>query len=367
MAGHKTQLLSKEIVMKTPLFWLKWMAKHNGKIDGRKNIPTIDQEIFPFYELNLKKLFESNIQLLTREWQEKDQKLKEEYCKVFTTADNLREQIKEKEPAFEETLKDRNRFSREFEHMHTVSKGYWVLMLFLAVCEFPMNSIVFDILGEAKWLTYLLAAGVCVVVPLAAHYMGIVLKRESPLKHASAALKAAVLFLSVAAVLLGLAYMRERFVAGSGVAELLGIKMDARMVTVIFLSINLLIFVVASFASYMAHIDVTEQEIKDYSITRRELKEAEELLASQGGNLERLKKVCDEMEEKISKIAVAREKVFQQHKEIAEAYRDTCLWLINVYRTKNMRVRENSEVPACFQGKPVVSIAPFDGDIDEKC
>ena len=282
-------------------------------------------------------------------------------------AQNLTDRIREKDSVYKEAQLDCNKFSDDFEHMHTVPKVYWALFIFLAISEFPMNSIVFDILGEAKWLTYLLAAGLCVVIPLSAPYMGIVLKRESPLKHARAALIAAVLFIAVALVLIGLAYLRERFVAGSGVAELLGIKMDARMVTIVFLSINLLVFVVASFASHMTHIDVTDEQIKKYHITRRELKEAEDLIESQGSDLESLKRAQDKVEEKISTLAVTREKVFNQYCEVAEAQRDTCQWLINVYRTMNMRVRESQEVPECFKNDLEISISPFDKSLDKEC
>ena len=79
--------------MKAPLFWKRWMSKRNGKIDGRKDIPTVDQTTHPFYEQDLKKTYESSIQFVTHEWQKKDQGLKEDYCRAIAVAQNLTDRI----------------------------------------------------------------------------------------------------------------------------------------------------------------------------------------------------------------------------------------------------------------------------------
>jgi hypothetical protein len=251
--------------------------------------------------------------------------------------------------------------------MHSIPKGYWVLFTFLAICEFPMNSVVFDILGEAKWLTYLLAAGLGVIIPLSAHYMGIMLRRESPFESLKSALKASFLFVSVFAVLLGLAYLREKFVTGADIASVLGVEMDPRMVTIVFLSINLLIFVVATLASYMVHIDVADEQIRSYHRTLRSLKEVEDVLDDTSGSLNKLKAKCDEVGEHISGLMVTREKILQKNRESAEAHRDTAQWLINVYRTSNTRARKDSQMPKCFKTMPAIDISAFDAPLDEEC
>jgi hypothetical protein len=230
-----------------------------------------------------------------------------------------------------------------------------------------MNSIVFDILGEAKLLTYLLAAGLGVIIPLSAHYMGIILRRESPLESLKAALKAGILFILVAIVLLGLAYLREKFVAGAGVASLLGIEMDPKMVTILFLSINFLIFAVATLASYMVHIDVTDEKIRSYHITRRSMRDVEELLNDTSTSLDKLIAKRDNVEEHLSRLMVTREKIFHKNRELAEGHRDTAQWLINIYRTSNMRARKDPQMPKCFKTMPTFDISPFDGSLDEEC
>lgn len=348
------------------LIWRRWMAKRNGRLDGKKGIPADEQEEHTPYEQTLIKEGDSAIHYVMEGWLHKDRSLKQQYCGALTTLENLVEGIRAMEPGHEDMRTRRDQQRDRMDKMHTVSKGYWVLFLFMAICEFPMNSVVFDILGEAKWLTYLLAAGLGVIIPLAAHFMGIKLRRESPLKHPKGAIKAIFLMLSVTAVLVGVAYLRERFVAGSGVASVLGIDLEPRIVTIIFLSINLLIFVVATVASYMAHMDVTDGEIREHQITRRVLKEAEKLLRNSSGNLEDLKKKRDELEEEISRLRVRREKLHEEYREVAENVRDTHEWLIEIYRTGNLRARSSPKPPPCFRKKPEIDMSPFNA-LDEEC
>jgi hypothetical protein len=346
------------------LIWRKWMAKRNGRLDGKKGIPADDQEEHSPYEQTLIKEGDAAIHYVFEAWLHKDRKLKQHYCGAMTTLDNVLDRVKDMEPGHEDKRQHHVEYKRKWDKMHTVSKGYWVLFVFMAICEFPMNSVVFDILGEAKWLTYLLAAGLGVIIPLAAHFMGIKLRRESPLKHPKGAIKAFFLMLSVAAVLVGVAHLRERFVAGT--ASVIGIPMEPRIVTIIFLSINLLIFVVATLASYMAHMDVNDAEIREPQITRRVLKEADKLLRSSTGDLEDLKKKCDELEEEISRLKVRREKLHEEFQEVAENVCDTHEWLIGFYRASNLRARSSPKPPPCFKKKPEIDMSPFDA-LDEDC
>lgn len=355
--------------MKTPFFWLTWMSKRNGCIDGKKGIPALEQQEHPFYEHRLKEGAETSIRHLAEEWRSDDRKLKEEYCRLLMAHKNATARIKTIQPDYQELLEDKDDLDDTWQKTHSVPWTYRALFAFLAACEFPMNSVVFDILGEAKWLTYILAAGLGVVIPLAAHYVGIKLRRESPLEHWRAALKTGLIVIVVFAVLIGLAYLRERYVAGSGMAAVLGIEMDPRMVTLVFLSINLLIFVVAVIASYMVHMDVTDAQIRSSHITQRSLKEIEELLKDVKGNLDQLKKKCDEIREEYSKLAVSRNKLFEIYRDRSEICRHSCEYLMNVYRTSNMRARAESstQIPICFKNVLTIDTCPFDGELDEEC
>ena len=230
-----------------------------------------------------------------------------------------------------------------------------------------MNSIVFDILGEVEWLTYLLAVGLCVIIPLSAHFMGINLRRESPLESPKAALKAVSFLLTVLAVLIAIAYLRERFVAGSESAEILGIEMDPRMVTIVFLSINILIFVVATIASYMAHLDVTDAQLRDSDITQREMSDVEDDFNKKASIIARLERRRDQVEELKTRLHVKRDKLFGRHKERAETQRELADWLIRVYRHSNLRVRSKPDLPLSFKSEPELDISPFDVELNIEC
>ena len=169
--------------------------------------------------------------------------------------------------------------------------SYWLIFAFLAVCEFPMNSVVFDILGEAKWLTFLLAARLGVIIPLAAHFLGIQLRAESPFESLRGAFKALLIMIIVMDVLISVAYIRVKFVEGSKIATLLGIVMDPRMVTIVFLSINMLIFMVATIVVFLSHTDVVDEMKREQYHYKRIMKKTQELLNLTSENLKALYKV----------------------------------------------------------------------------
>ena len=117
-----------------------------------------------------------------------------------------------------------------------------------------MNSVVFDILGEAKWLALLI-------------------------------------MIIVMDVLISVAYIRVKFVEGSKIATLLGIVMDPRMVTIVFLSINMLIFMVATIVVFLSHTDVVDEMKREQYHYKRIMKKTQELLNLTSENLKALYKV----------------------------------------------------------------------------
>jgi len=354
-----------------PLFWSRWKAKREGKKDGRLGYPESDHA--SQYEARRIAVAESTIDGFTRRYEREDKKLKEQYCEEMVALDNLNERIK----AIEQDHQEAKRAEQERRKAAAprppvpVPISYWIIFAFLAVCEFPMNAAVFDILGEAKWLTYLLAAGLGVVIPLAAHFLGIQLRNESPFQSFRGALKALFIFLVVLAVLIGIAYIREKYVAGADIVKILGIKMDPRMVTEIFLSINLLIFMVATIASYFYHIDVTDEIKRERYHYERIRKASQKLLNGVSDNLKPLYKNRDELEESISRLRTARESIFNQWKARAKQICKTKEWLISLYRHENIKSRlaagKGGEEPPSFKKKPEIDLGIFAGELDEDC
>ncbi len=352
-------------------FFEKLIAKWNGRVDGKKNRPG-PQDDLSIYEKTLVDGYEATVQILTREWHQKDSKLEEDYCGMLQTAKNVLEEIKKIEPSYE-ALKDKAENIIVPDGTYK-NRGYLVLMAFLAASEFPLNSVIFNLLGEARWLTYLIAIGIAVAIPFAAHYMGILLRRESPLHSWRGGLKCGAFFLIVFFVLSLIAWFREKYIVGMGVTKLLGIQLDPMMVNVLFLSMNLLIFTVATIASYFTHLDVTDRMIKEHRemiMKRKRIKKTKDELEDEteeiSKKLKKLKKRLEELEESIAKIHARREKLFQIYKERVEMAVKSCHYLVNLYRLSNTRARKDGITPECFKQEPAISIAPFDGEFDQTC
>ncbi|MEM2890646.1 MAG: hypothetical protein QW358_04865 [Candidatus Hadarchaeum sp.] len=356
------------------LFWKKWKAIFHGRKDGKEGYPSDDSVSPSLYEDRRISDAEAQIRYLRERYERADKKLKEQYCMEKVTLENLNDKIKALEKEHQEARedhKDKRKITEKSRLPVPVPISYWIIFAVLAMCEFPMNSVVFDILGEAKWLTYLLAAGLGVIIPLAAHFLGIQLRRESFFESLPGACKAMLMIIIVMAVLISIAYIREKFVEGSKIATLLGISMDPRMVTIVFLSINLLIFMVATIASNFYHIDVGD-EIKreDYHV-KRIIKESRKILNELSEDLESLREAKDKIEESISKISVARGNLFDQYVARANNVQKTTELLISIYRHENMRSRmkagKGSKEPLSFQKDPDIDIGIFAGKLDEDC
>src|SRR3989442_3357224 len=50
---------------------------------------------------------------------------------------------------------------------------HWALIAFLAVGEFPLNTVVFRLFGEAEYLTYVMASTLAITIPLIGVFIGV--------------------------------------------------------------------------------------------------------------------------------------------------------------------------------------------------
>jgi len=57
---------------------------------------------------------------------------------------------------------------------------FWLILLGLS--EFPLNGLVFSLFGVGKIETYVIAAALCVIIPLFAHLAGEKLRQEDKKK-----------------------------------------------------------------------------------------------------------------------------------------------------------------------------------------
>src|SRR3989442_8678589 len=57
---------------------------------------------------------------------------------------------------------------------------HWALIAFLAVGEFPLNTVVFRLFGEAEYLTYVMASTLAITIPLIGVFIGVHVRHVVP-------------------------------------------------------------------------------------------------------------------------------------------------------------------------------------------
>src|SRR5207247_6824514 len=57
---------------------------------------------------------------------------------------------------------------------------HWDVILFLGIGEFPLNTVVFRLFGEAEYLTYVMASTLAIMIPLIGVFIGIHMRHSLP-------------------------------------------------------------------------------------------------------------------------------------------------------------------------------------------
>ena len=128
---------------------------------------------------------------------------------------------------------------------------HWALIVFLAVGEFPLNTVVFRLFGEAEFLTYVMASTLAIIIPLIGVFIGAHLRHSIPnwvgnilIGGLTPAVVAATLY---AVSLLRNTYISSQFSASGYVAT------EGNQMAYALFALNALVFFGAAVASYFAH------------------------------------------------------------------------------------------------------------------
>lgn len=223
----------------------------------------------------------------------------------------------------------------------------WIYAVALAVvfaAEFPLNAIAFQLFGESQLMTWLMTAGLAVMLVVCAHFAGAALRGGRTAKDRWIAV---VTIAVPVATLVTVALLREAYLARAA-GGLLGTALGIAG----FLTINLLIFVGAFVLSYLAH-DPVAPELRRIDRQRAEheraLAEAERALVTDVEALAR-------DEQRFAAIRVEREKGFEATRERAVALARLHEQLVSAYWEANLRARRDGETPLASQRPPRIEI-----------
>jgi len=128
---------------------------------------------------------------------------------------------------------------------------HWVLIAFLAIGEFPLNTVVFRLFGEAEYMTYVMASTLAIIIPLIGVFIGVHARHAIP-KRVGNLLIGILTPIIVCATLYAVSLLRNTYIAsqnpgGAPVAP------EGNQMTYALFALNALVFFGATVASYFAH------------------------------------------------------------------------------------------------------------------
>jgi hypothetical protein len=129
------------------------------------------------------------------------------------------------------------------------------LIIFLAVGEFPLNTIVFRLFGEAEFLTYIMASTLAVTIPLLGMFIGVHIRQSVPLLAGNIMI-GLIIPISVGAALVSVSMMRNTYMSTQVIEE--AVQATGDYLAYAIFSLNLLVFCASVVSAYVAH-DPDEQ------------------------------------------------------------------------------------------------------------
>ena len=128
---------------------------------------------------------------------------------------------------------------------------HWALIAFLAVGEFPLNTVVFRLFGEAEYLTYVMASTLAITIPLIRVFIGVHVRHAIP-KRVGNLLIGVLTPLVVGATLYAVSLLRNTYIVSqfSGTGQ---VAPEGNQMAYALFALNALVFFAATVASYFAH------------------------------------------------------------------------------------------------------------------
>ncbi len=139
------------------------------------------------------------------------------------------------------------------------------LIVFLGIGEFPLNTIVFRLFGEAEFLTYVMASTLAVTIPLLGMFVGIHLRITLP-RPVGNVVVGLLPVLAVGAALYSISMLRNTYISSQG--DPTGAAMASTQENMVYalFAINMLVFCAAIVASFFAHDPDEKLDFAHYSL-----------------------------------------------------------------------------------------------------
>jgi hypothetical protein len=197
-------------------------------------------------------------------------------------------------------------------------KAYWAMVIFLFICEIPLNGTVFQVLKEGQLFNYLMAAGISLPILWAAHAAGVHLRRKAFGDRTSSVMFVVAMCVPVITMIV-IASLRQYYLHLRQLVNPEGEK----IAYLTFLSINLLMFTVAFYMSWFSHLVGAEELAR----TRRAM--------------ERLAREMKTTQKALRVVRAARMNLHRKYVTQARQALDGFWQLVHVYGDANLHKRSD--------------------------
>lgn len=328
--------------------------------------PLADQTDRAIFENELQQAAEADIQLLAKDWAKEDEKLKRDYCGALKEKQQAEEVLK-KETAEADAARDKlgeiEGTLAELGEPAISGRARNAWLVILGLLEFPVNYVVFQLMGESIWITALMSAGLGVLIPGLAHFTGHRFRQQQQTSKDRILLWISP-FIAIGLVVF-IAFWRGEFMSVNEMSHLLGLKVSPLTATLMFVLLNLAFFFLALFISY----EGTHPRAAVYSRVHKHLRELRRRLAKESGEAAAAVKREESAAKALTDARARREQRFEVIRQDAHGIAQSYEHLVTVYRNASLSRRD--DVPPCFklpiQPAELPSIFLSDGRLDWNC
>lgn len=218
-----------------------------GQKDGEKNIPEMGSYTPAQFEQALMAHGEQEVQRVYKVASLRISKLQPEFESGQRRLEEIETRLKPISEIYEARKKELGRdVAIPFPSIFHIA-----LILFLGIGEFPLNTVVFRLFGEAEFLTYVMASTLAITIPLLGLFIGIHLRHSIP-KIIGNILVGVLTPVAVGAALFSISILRNAYIFAQGSSGAPSLAAQDQLAYSLF-ALNTLVFFAAMVCSFFAH------------------------------------------------------------------------------------------------------------------
>jgi len=217
-----------------------------GQKDGEKNIPQMGSYVSAQFEQALIAHGEQQVQQIYGQASQRIAKLQP----IFEACQKRLEELSARLKPISELYNARKQELGRDVSILFPSVLHLVLISFLAIGEFPLNTVVFRLFGEAEYLTYVMASTLAVTIPLLGLFIGMHMRHSIP-PLAGNILIGLLTPIAVGAALFAISVLRNTYIFSQVSTSAVALNQDKLAYSLF--ALNTLVFFAALVSSFFAH------------------------------------------------------------------------------------------------------------------